>query len=311
MSQDWILKLGTVYNANDYNEQTFLEPRVALKWQLLSDYKLKLAYGQHHQWFRNYKYLSDVFGAKDLKQARADHYVLGIEYEGLSDWAWRLEAYYKTMDDLIVSNPDRQSTELGQTRGGEPALYLNEGTGEAYGIELLVNKAISEDWYGWLSVAYSETKRVNELTGEEFSYEFDLPWIVNLVGNYEFNEKWQLGLRWRFQSGALYTPIDGAMPVYPLMDDGTPDVSQQPIFYNPVDGDFNSSRLENFHRMDIRLDYQTRWWGKDANLYFEVLNLYGQKSVAGFDYNEDYSEKEPSYQFPESPIPSIGIQIIF
>jgi hypothetical protein len=46
-------------------------------------------------------------------------------------------------------------------------------------------------------------------------------------------------------------------------------------------------------------------------VYFEILNAYGKQSLSGYEYNEDYSEKEPEYQFPESPIPSIGIQIEF
>ena len=55
IADNWILKLGTSYNSNDYNDQEFLEPRVALKWQATEDVRLKAAYGQHHQWFREYK----------------------------------------------------------------------------------------------------------------------------------------------------------------------------------------------------------------------------------------------------------------
>lgn len=303
--QDWTLKLGGAYNYNSHNEQTFIEPRVAAKWQLNDDYMLKLAYGQHHQWFRQYKYLSETFGQIDLDQVKADHYVVGLQFEGESDWAWRVEAYYKDMDDLIVSNPDQQYTNEQSPTNNGSANYLNQGVGEAYGIELLINKALSNKWYGWLSLAYSKTKRINQLTDTSFSYEFDLPVIVNLVSNYEISENWEFGARWRYQSGALYTPIIGADPVF------SPQQPEQIAFYDPIEGDFNSDRLESFHRLDVRFDYQTKWWGNDTSLYFEVLNLYGQKSVAGFDYNEDYSEKEPSYQFPESALPSIGIQITF
>ena len=134
---------------------------------------------------------------------------------------------------------------------------------------------------------------------------------MNLVSNYEINERWQIGGRWRLHSGSLYTPIISADPVYPLDQSGNPDAEQEPIFYDPVEAAFNSDRLEYFHRLDIRLDYQTTLWNKETNIYFEVLNLYGQKSVEGYEYNADYSEKEKEYQFPETPIPSIGIQIIF
>jgi len=312
LNADWSARVGAVYSYNDYTEETFVEPRVTLRWQVTDEYRLKVAAGQHHQWFRQYKYLSSKFGAPDLKLSQSNHYVLGIEYVGESDYAWRLETYYKDMDDLVVSNPLLQVNDLTSSpSNSEGANYLNEGVGDAYGVEFLINKAISNDWYGWLSVAYSKTERVNNLTGEEFRYQYDLPWIVNLVSNYEINERWQIGGRWRLQSGSLYTPIISADPVYPLDQSGNPDAEQEPIFYDPVEAAFNSDRLEYFHRLDIRLDYQTTLWNKETNIYFEVLNLYGQKSVEGYEYNADYSEKEKEYQFPETPIPSIGIQIIF
>lgn len=311
IAEDWVLRVGGVYTHNNYTEEDFLEPRVALKWQFADDYRFKLAYGEHHQWFRQYKYLSQTFGSPNLKLANAKHYVMGLEHEGSSDWAWRLETYYKDMDDLIVSNPDLQVEGLSDDVAVTGDNYLNQGQGDAYGIEFLLNKAISNDWYGWLSVAYSKTERINQLTDEEFSYEFDLPWIINMVANYEINENWQLGMRWRIQSGNLYTPIVGADPVYPLDDSGTPDSGQDPVFYDPVEGDFNSERLETFHRLDVRLDYETKFWGYDSNLYFEILNLYGQRSLADYEYNEDYTEREAEYQFPESPIPSIGLQMVF
>ncbi len=312
LTDRWSTKVGVAVSYNDYTEQTFVEPRITARYSLTDEYQLKLAYGQHHQWFRQYKYLSEKFGSKDLELSEADHYVLGLEYEGESDWAWRIETYYKDMRKLIVSNPNNQTTSLTDSdpSSNEPN-YVNDGVGEAYGVELLINKAISNNWYGWLSVAYSKTERVNELTGEEFSYQYDLPWIVNLVSNYEFSKKWQLGLRWRYESGNLYTPIDGAAPVYPLDENNQPDPNQAPIFYDPIEAAFNSDRLEDFHRLDVRLDYQTTLWGNETNIYFEVLNLYGQKSVIDYEYNADYSEREERYQFPEMPLPSIGIQIIF
>ena len=329
LSYDVLLRIGGVVNYNDFNDQTIAEPRVMVKWQAIEDYTLKVAYGQHHQWFREYKYLSETFGSLNLEQVEAEHYVVGFEYEGDSEWAWRLEGYYKDMDKLIVSNPsqqvpgqqipEQQSLTQGVTSLNDSMLqedlfsadnYLNEGVGTAYGIEFLLNKAISDNWYGWLSIAYSKTERKNLATGEEFNYVYDIPWIVNAVMSYDFNEYWQLGGRWRFQSGSLYTPIYGATPVYPIVGD-VPDSSQDPIFYDPIQGDLNSQRLESFHRLDIRLDYKTTMFGQKTKIYFEVLNLYGNKGTAGYDYNADYSEKEPSYQFPEFPLPSIGIQMEF
>lgn len=291
VSDNTTLRLGAVNSSNTFNDENFFEPRISAKYRLNSDYQLSVAYGQHHQWFREYKYLSETFGAVNLKQLQSTHWTAGIQYEGQSEWAWKLDLYSKEMDNLIISNPDATSS----------AQYLNGGIGDAYGVEFLLNKAISNDWYGWLSIAYSKTKRTNTLTGDDFAYQFDKPLIINAVMNYDLNNGWELGARWRYQSGALYTPITGA--------DAVLDQQNEVIFYDPIEGGFNSQRLENFHRLDVRADYKMKLFGKQSSLYFEVLNVYGQKSITGYDYNPDYTDREENYQFPEAPLPSIGVRI--
>lgn len=283
--------LGAVNSTNTFNDENFLEPRLSAKYRLTPDYEASIAYGEHHQWFREYKYLSETFGSLDLKQLQATHWTAGIKYEGLSEWAWKIDVYAKDMDNLIVANPDITSDRQ----------YLNRGVGNAYGVEFLLNKAISNHWYGWLSVAYSKTERTNTLTGEEFAYQFDKPLIINTVINYDLNNGWEIGARWRYQSGALFTPVTGASPVL--------NEQQQIVFYDPIEGGFNSQRFEAFHRLDVRADYKTRLFGRVSDIYFEVLNLYGQKSVTGFEYNPDYTDKENNYEFPETPVPSVGIRI--
>ena len=56
---------------------------------------------------------------------------------------------------------------------------------------------------------------------------------------------------------------------------------------------------------------KTQLYGFDANLYFEVLNVYASRAVQELEYNQDYSEFEKDYQFPDMPLPSIGITINF
>ena len=149
-----------------------------------------------------------------------------------------------------------------------------------------MNKALTEGWYGWVSVAWSETRRKNKLTGEDFRYSYDQPWIVNLVSSHELNEDWTVGFKWRYQSGQLVTPIEGTVP-NPAA--GTVD---------PVYGKVNSERLPAYHRLDVRFDrtYEFRKWTMD--LYTEVLNIYNNQNVSDYEYNGDYTEKEEVTDLP-------------
>ena len=174
--------------------------------------------------------------------------------------------------------------------------YTNDADGDAYGFELFLNKSFSEGWYGWVSAAYSETRRRNKLTGEDFKYNYDQPWIVNLVSNHELNQDWTLGFKWRYQSGQLITPVVSAAQTN----------VDNPDKYVPVYGDLNSRRLPDIHKLDIRLDrnYQYKKWNMD--LYVEVLNVYNQANVSGYKYNEDYTDKEDITGLPT--IVSFGIK---
>jgi hypothetical protein len=156
---------------------------------------------------------------------------------------------------------------------------------------------MTDDWYGWLSVAYSETRRRNKLTGEDFRYNYDQPWIINLVSSYELNEDWTMGLKWRYQSGQLVTPVEGSVAAQTT--DGED-------YFNPIYGELNSKRLPAYHKLDARLDrtYQYTSWKMD--LYIEALNLYNRANVTDYDYNEDYSEREDVTDLPL--IVSFGIK---
>lgn len=306
------LRPGIAISTNDFTEEQLVEPRLSLKWEFIDDYAFKAAVGQHHQWFRQYRYIADEFGSPDLAMQKADHYGIAFQFEGSSEWAWKVETYYKKLYDLIVSNPLAQVVSNDGVKDQNQSNYLNAGEGEAFGLEILINKNFSDNWYGWLSVAYSETTRNNTITGDEFRFAYDQPWIVNLVANYEWGDNWEFGIKWRYQSGQLFTPVEGAIPVYPRdAVTGIPDTTADVYFYDALEGEINSERFPGYHRMDVRADRRWELDSMSIDLYFEVLNLYGQQNVSGYSYNRDYSEREKVYAFPEMPLPSIGVKATF
>jgi len=251
-------------------------------------------------------------GTPDLKIPTSDHYVLGFEYTQGDSLSAKLETYYKDINDLVISNP---AYEKGVT--DDVDRYLNEVSGEAYGLELLINKNLTDKWYGWLSVAYSKTKRTNKLTNTSFNYELDRPWIVNLVASYQYSPKTTIGWKWRYQSGALITPVSGSNAIYQcisaagnsfvdstgiqICEDNNGTVAQTDgtnydvHLYDPINGDINSKRLPASHRLDFRIDYEHK---RDATYYFEIVNLYNQQNVSGYEYDEKYQTKEDVVSLP-------------
>lgn len=291
IADDWFvtprlsLTPGVTGSYDDYSEQTFLQGKFKFRWEFIDYWWLNGGWGQYHKFTDNFAEVAKGFGNPDLKQSTSDHYTLGIEHQLNETLLIKFDSYYKTFDDLVVANIDPTTPR-----------YTNDADGDAYGFELFLNKSFSEGWYGWVSAAYSETRRRNKLTGEDFKYNYDQPWIVNLVSNHELNQDWTLGFKWRYQSGQLITPVVSAAQTN----------VDNPDKYVPVYGDLNSRRLPDIHKLDIRLDrnYQYKKWNMD--LYVEVLNVYNQANVSGYKYNGDYTDKEDITGLPT--IVSFGIK---
>lgn len=292
INHNWTLTPGIAVAYDDYTKQTFIEPKLQSRYELSDAWALTSAYGKYHKLPDDFGSYTKELGNRNLKQSEATHYELGIENQFNDSWFWKLETYYKAMDKLVVSRPNDEKY------ASQPR-FTNDADGQAWGLEFFANKTLSEKWYGWLSVAYSETKRKNKLTGESFKYNYDQPWIVNLVSNYQINPAWQLGFKWRLQSGQLVTPITSA----------TQDPNDSEL-YNPNYGALNSERLPMSHSLDVRADRTFHYENWDMDLYVEVRNVYNQRNVTGYSYSEaDYSVKEKEVGFPM--MPSFGIKAKF
>lgn len=294
-------QIGAAVVGNDLNSELYFEPRVRLGYKLTDNQTLSASFGIHHTFTDNYQYLTPQYGEPDLEASKSNHAVLSLSSTLLNGVEMKTEVFYKTFDNLIIADPAAQKVAPVQ-HNLSAKRFDDVASGKAYGIELLVNKQLSDNWYGWASIAYSKTERENPLTNKNFNSEFDLPWIANIVLDYKWNERWQIGAKWRFQSGRRYTQVESATPYRE---------NDTILFYTPNYGDFNAEQWGNYHRLDVRADYKTTLMGLDTNIYFEVLNVYGSRAVQELEYDETYTSFEKDYQFPDMPLPSIGISFKF
>lgn len=298
ITDEWQITPGVLASTEDYTGEHWLEPRISSRWALADDWTANAAYGQYHDFPDNFGQYAPEFGNPDLKLPMATHYVTGLEHQYSDDLLLKIEAYYKQMQRLIVSRAASDYyPQLSDEQYNNLPRYSNDAVGEAWGLELFANKELTDRWYGWASVAWSATRRTNRITGEHFRFAYDQPLIINTVANYQWNEHWQIGIKWRLQSGQLVTPIISAEQ----------DASD-PELYNPVYGELNSRRLPLYHKLDLRLERAFYSGGRDIQLYLEVLNLYGRKNVIGYEYqNADYSERKDVTDLPT--IASVGIKL--
>jgi outer membrane receptor protein involved in Fe transport len=165
---------------DDYLDKHITEPRLGAEYQAVKDTLITAGWGKYHQFPAGYQVIKG-FGNPNLDYEKADHYDVGVEQHMNNGWSVKLEEYYKKLYSLVVPY--------------EPINYTNGGSGTAYGTEVLIKKDRTMNWWGWLSVGYTKTKRHNDVTGEDFPVSYDQPYIVNVVYEWKITPKWTFGAK--------------------------------------------------------------------------------------------------------------------
>ncbi|NRA83553.1 MAG: TonB-dependent receptor [Gammaproteobacteria bacterium] len=296
LTQTLQAELGAQWQHSKYSDETFVQPRLALNYFVSDTSTISLKYGEYNR-LQDLDNILPQIGNPLLKSQTSKHTTLGFSQELSDEWSWSAEGYYKTMDNLPLA--------LDESQPDADLLYSNEVTGTAYGLDLLVNKNKTENWYGWLSLSYAKSERTNERTNITRDFYADTPLVLNAVYQYQFNERWSGGFNFTARSGQAYTPIIGVRK--------NPDYNER---YLPVYGEAFSKRHELYHRLDIRFERQTDFFGLDAKLVFEVMNVLAVKNVNSIDldYKKVHSINDLIIDEQEDDFglrPSVGFSVSF
>lgn len=296
INSDFTLSIGARINDENYLNKRYVEPRLGAEYQLNNRTVFSAAWGKYSQ-FPDFTYTLEKFGNRNLTHLKSTHSVVGVERFISDIWSVKVESYYKTLDDLVVSdnNPDETLNKK----------FLNEGSGEAYGLELLLKRHLADNFSGWFSLTLSRSERTNHLTDETFRYQLDRPVMVNAVAIYQLNQRWSLSGRLTFYSGGRYTPVVGHhTEQYDPDGDNIDNINYEVADY----GKFNSASLPAYHRMDVRADYDyLKKERYSISVFVEIINVYNHKNVSGYKWNADYEEREAVKQL--GIIPSLGVRM--
>ncbi|MCG8474284.1 MAG: TonB-dependent receptor [Cytophagales bacterium] len=324
------LSLGIRADAASYSEEMRnmleqLSPRFSVSYALSSRWAVNFNAGIYYQ-MPSYT----VLGYRDtntnqlqnklngLRFIQGNHLVAGISYQTSFNSKFEAEGFWKTYSDypFLV----RDSVNLANFGAGYGVVGNDEvestGKGRAYGLELAYQQKLWKGFYG--IAAYTLVK--SEFTDNKGSYvpsSWDSRHIISLTGGKKFKKNWELGFRWRYLTGAPYTPYDLESSLlienWRVSPKGLLDFSA-----------LNTGRLEAFHALNVRLDkkYYFRKW--TLRLYLDIENLYGSK-VKGPDAIDvvrnasgepETDPQRPTHYLPDfirnesgTVVPSIGVVV--
>ena len=269
------------------------EPRLALKYNILPNLRLKLAAGMYSQnlvsiisdrdvvslfnGFLSSPLESDLLPntlINDNKEVKgrlqkSQHAILGLEYDPINPLSINIEGYFKNFSQLISANRYKMVESDNE--------FIWE-KGQAYGGDISV-KYEQKGVYIWFVYSLGWVKR-NDGKVNYFPH-FDRRHNINLVASYSFGKRrsWEINCRWNFGTGFPFTQTQAYYPHYDptyINDDYVS--ANEDVFF--LLAGLNEARLPSYHRLDLGAKKKFFLGPRHSlELYFSMTNIYNYKNV--------------------------------
>ena len=158
----WHINFGLRSDYFKYLNKASIDPRLSSSITIDEKTNVNLAIGLFTQYPAFYKIFLDDAN-KNLKPAKAIHYIAGIEHSISEDAQIKVEAYYKDLQNLAVKPSDTSN------------VYKTNGNGYAYGLELSLTKKMSDNLYLLFNYSYSKSKRKDNTDSAFYDFKYDRP----------------------------------------------------------------------------------------------------------------------------------------
>ena len=286
-SEKLILEPGLRINLYDvYSDSIFPDLRFGMKYLLNDNRYLNFSVGNYHQFIATFQddynpNILDQWIAVDnsVSPAKSSQIVLGYE-EYIKDlYKIQVEGYYKDIKNLFTFEESRATTDEAISDSVLSDI-VTPSDGYAYGLELFAQK-MSGRLSGWLAYTFSVSRKsMNSIfydQEEEYYNSWDRTHSFSALGNYIFNNKWDMNWKLSLQSGQAYTPIIGYYNQ--ILPEGPDEV------YRTIPGTRNSARYSPYSRLDLGIVYHTKLFGSKMDIYVQVINVLNRKNIFRKSYN--------------------------
>jgi len=267
-------KIGSRVEHSQIVNKWNVAPRLSIAYKFRNNSQASFAYGLFYQ-NPERKYLPAV---ASLDFSRAAHYILQYQKIG-NDRTFRIEAFYKKYTDLYKTTTSPTGREVA---------FNNNGFGDAKGLELFFrDKKTFKNVDYWISYSYLDTKRdylnYPQAITPSFAANHTAAFVVK-----KFVTKWKTGfnLSYNFATGRpyYYFAYNNILNKYVIGDAG---------------------KTINYNSASFSVNYLPSIGKKDPKAFvvwvLGINNVFGQKQVFNYNYNNDGSRKEavtpPSKRF--------------
>lgn len=253
-----------------------LSPRISASYALTDKWNLSASYGIYYRLpsYTQLAYMNTLSSSMTTNPGdyiRSEHFVAGVEFLPKQTTRFTVEGFYKKYSRYPISINDgislaNKGTEFGAI--GNEAVQ-QDGRGRAYGLELLAQQKLTKNFFGILSYTFYRSE-FNGITGVFAPASWDNRHLLSLTMGYKIKGNWEIGLKFRYQGKAPYSPYDLPQSQLNYLTLGTG------IFNF---GQVNTLRLQAFHAGDIRIDKKWNFRKTTLDVFLDVQNFYGSKAA--------------------------------
>ncbi len=292
-----------------------ISPRAALTYNFNEDLSATLGVGRYFK-IPTYTQLgyqnNGIFVNENLSYVQSDHVTVGIKKYFGNTSLLSVEGFLKSYSNYPVSILDEIS--LANKGAGFEVLGNEEvestGKGRSYGLELLYQQKLSNNFYGLFSYTFffSEFSGLDPDIYKRSSW--DSRHLASFTGGYKLKKNWEISSRFRYNGKTPYAPIDESQSLASY-----PDIR---LNYDLLGNE--NYLLDPFSQLDLRIDKKWNFTSSSFNLFIEVQNLLSSDIPTPPEYGlaraPDGTLKNPS-KLKEIPrgegqfIPSIGLVFDF
>ncbi|MFA6025112.1 MAG: TonB-dependent receptor [Ignavibacteriaceae bacterium] len=277
------LTSGVRYDYFSFTKEGNVSPRLSFSYYLTDKTSFNASFGKFYQTPAAYQIALDPLNVL-LKSSLATHYIVGVDHLFAEDTKFTVELYHKDLTNVFVAN---DTTDV----------LTNAGEGFAQGIEFSLQKKFIDGIVGSASYSYAASKRKDASNLSEYYFEYDRTHIFNLLGGFELSKTWQIGFKFQYASGNPYTPATGV-------------ATKNGINY-VIDGVYNSARLPDYHKLDIRIDKKFIFENWTLTAYLDLWNVYNRQNVLSYSSKVDATgiiTTTPRFDFGILPILGLSAQ---
>ena len=274
---DWTFRTGLRLERDGFADESLVSPRFSANWRPSSTIRYFASAGLFHQSPRYLHLAADA--SNDLENEEITHASFGFEVFPNARWSVLTEAYYQSLDHLVV--------DLDRVRG----TFANRGDGTSYGVDVVARGTIREGLYATATYSYNDAVVDRKDGRGDVTADFSREHVATLGLTWEISDRWKVAGRYKYLSGR---PDDVFVIHEDVLGPG------QPLRFSREIIERNVGRKPGYGFLNVRVDYRRAFGPVDVTAFLDVINVTAASSSddTEFDYRrgvvvEDDSEAEP------------------